>query len=249
MKRLTISIIAALIFSGATSSLSAITANEILDKVDANMVASTMKFTAELKISISGSVRTKEFKGYTRGEDAAYMEFTAPSRDKGTRFLKLADEFWMYLPNVGKAVKIAGHAMRGSLMGSDFSYEDAVSNEELAASYDAVLEGEEKLDDADCYVLKLTLKEGAEGSYYTQKLWVDKQSFIPIKAEYFSKSGRLMKDVQILDFKRISGKNYPTRIRMENKLRKNTWSEFVITDVQIGISIPANVFTKGYLER
>jgi hypothetical protein len=58
-----------------------------------------------------------------------------------------------------------------------------------------------------------------------------------------------MKDVEILEFKRVSGRNYPTRIRMENKLRKNTWSEFVITDIQIGISIPTNVFTKGYLER
>ncbi|TET23167.1 MAG: outer membrane lipoprotein-sorting protein [Candidatus Stahlbacteria bacterium] len=246
MKRLLISILGIAL---AATSLEAITASQILDKVDANMVASTMKFSAELKISISGSVRTKEFKGFSAGEDKAYMEFTSPSRDKGTRFLKLGDEFWMYLPNVGKAVKIAGHAMRGSLMGSDFSYEDAISNEELAESYDASLEGEEKVGDKNCYVLKLSLKEGAEGSYYTQKLWVGKESFIPIKAEYYSRSGRLMKDVQILEFKRISGKNYPTRIRMENKLRKNTWSEFVLTDVQIGVSIPANVFTKGYLER
>lgn len=246
MKRLLISILGITLIATA---LPAITAEQILDKVDANMVASTMKFTAELKISISGSVRTKEFEGYSKGEDKAYMEFTSPSRDKGTRFLKLGEEFWMYLPNVGKAVKIAGHALRGSLMGSDFSYEDAVSNEELAADYDAVLEGEEKVGDKNCYVLKLSLKEGAEGSYYTQKLWVGKQSFIPIKAEYYSKSGKLMKDVQILDWKRVSGKNFPTRIRMENKLRANTWSEFVITNIQLGVSIPANVFTKGYLER
>ncbi|MBN2381059.1 outer membrane lipoprotein-sorting protein [candidate division WOR-3 bacterium] len=233
----------------AATSLPAITANEILDKVDQNMVVSTMKFSAELKISISGAVRTKEFEGYSKGEDNAYMEFTSPSRDKGTRFLKLGEDFWMYLPNVGKATKISGHAMRGSLMGSDFSYEDAVSNEELAESYNVGLEGEQKIGDANCYALKLSLKEDAEGSYYTQKLWVSKESFVPIKAEYYSKSGKLMKDVQITEWKRVSGKNYPTKIRMENKLRKNTWSEFVITDIQIGISIPSNIFTKGYLER
>lgn len=229
--------------------LPAITANEILDKVDANMVVSTMKFSAQLVISISGEVRTKEFNGYSSGEDAAYMEFTSPSRDKGTRFLKLADEFWMYLPSVGKATKIAGHALRQSLMGSDFSYEDAVSNEELANDYDVILEGEERVGEATCYVLKLALKEDAEGSYYIQKLWVDKQSFIPVKSEYYSKSGRLMKTVQILEWKRVSGRNYPTRVRMENKLRQDTWSEFVLTDIQIGVSIPSNVFTKGYLER
>ncbi|MBD3286662.1 outer membrane lipoprotein-sorting protein [candidate division WOR-3 bacterium] len=246
MKKLAISILGIVLLA---TSMPAITANQILDKVDNNMVASSMKFEAELKISISGSVRNKEFKGYTKGEDKAYMEFTSPSRDKGTRFLKLADEFWMYLPDVGKATKIAGHAMRSSLMGSDFSYEDAVSNEELQESYDADLQGEQKIGDDNCYVLKLSLKEGAEGSYYTQKLWVSKETFIPIKSEYYSKSGKLMKDVQILSFKRISGKNYPTRIRMENKLRRNTWSEFVITDIQIGVLIPSNVFTKGYLER
>jgi len=249
MKRFTISIVAALLLAGATVPLQALTAPQILNKVDANMVASTMKFSAELKISISGTIRTKEFMGYSAGEDKAYLEFTAPARDKGIRFLKLADEFWMYLPTVGKATKIAGHALRQSLMGSDFSYEDAVSNRKLAESYDAVLEGEEEINGKPCHVLKLTLKEDAEAAYYTQKLWVDKQSYLPIKAEYFSKSGRLMKDVQILEFKRISGKNYPTRIRMENKLRKNTWSEFVITEIQIGISIPSSVFTKGYLER
>lgn len=243
-------LLASLLGAGLTAaSLPAITAQEILDRVDANMVVSSMKFSAELVISISGSVRTKEFTGYARGEDAAYMEFTSPSRDKGTRFLKLADEFWMYLPSVGKATKIAGHALRSSLMGSDFSYEDAISNEELANNYDATLEGEERVGEAACYVLKLSLKEGAEGSYYTQRLWVDKESFVPVKSEYYSKSDRLMKSVQILEYKRIAGRNYPTRVRMENKLRSDTWSEFVITDIQLGVQIPANVFTKGYLER
>lgn len=246
MKCLTISILGIALLA---TTLPAITAEQILDKVDANMVASSVKFKAKLVISISGDERTKEFEGFSKGEDKAYMEFTSPSRDKGTRFLKLGDEFWMYLPSVGKATKIAGHALRSSLMGSDFSYEDAVSNEELAQSYDVILTEEEKFGNDNCYVLKLSLKEGEEGSYYTQKLWVSKESFLPLKAEYYSKSGKLMKDVQILDFKRISGKNYPTRIRMENKLRANTWSEFVIIDIQIGISIPANIFTKGYLER
>ena len=37
-------------------------------------------------------MRTKEFEGYSKGEDAAYMEFTSPARDKGTRFLKLGEE-------------------------------------------------------------------------------------------------------------------------------------------------------------
>lgn len=246
MKKLAISILGTALLA---SSLPAITANEILDKVDANMVASTMKYEARLEISISGTIRTKEFEGYVKGENAAYMEFTSPARDKGTRFLKLEDELWIYLPEVGKSTKIAGHALRQSFMGSDFSYDDAVSNQELAEDYNSTLEKEETYQGTPCYVLKLSLKEGAEASYYTQKLLVSKESFLPLKAEYYSRSGKLMKEMQILDYKNVSGKNFPTRIRMENKLRKDTWTEFEIGEISIGISIPSRVFTKGYLER
>ncbi len=248
MKRLLISILGIAL---AASTLPAITGEEILDRVDDNLVTTTMRYSAHLVISISGDVRTKEFTGYARGEDDAYMEFTSPPRDKGTRFLKLGDEFWMYLPNVGKATKIAGHALRSSLMGSDFSYEDAVSNTELAELYDVALEGEEKIGDdgVDCYVLVLSLKENAEASYATRKIWVDSESFIPVREELYSRSGRLMKTTRILEWRRVSGRNYPTRVRMVNELRTDTWSEFVLTDVQIGVSIPSNVFTKAYLER
>ena len=249
MKISAISITAILVFSAATRVLPAITASEILNKVDNNTVASTIKFSAKLILSTSGSLRTKEFKGYSLGEEKAYMEFTSPTRDRGTRILKLKDELWIYLPSIGKATKIAGHAMRSSLMGSDFSYEDAIPNEELTNSYNAVLEDDEKINETDCYTLRLSLKKDAEASYHTLKLWVNKKNFLPMKAEYYSKSGKLMKNVQTLEYKRISGKNYPTKIRMENKLRKNTWSEFVITDIQLEIPIPPNVFTKEYLER
>ncbi len=63
---------------------------EIIDQVDKNMVSNTAEYKARMKISLGGQVREKEFIGYNEGKNNAFLEFTAPARDKGTRFLKLA---------------------------------------------------------------------------------------------------------------------------------------------------------------
>jgi len=53
---------------------------------------------------------------------------------------------------------------------------------DMMEKYDVELLGSEEISDRDCYVLKLTPKE--EGNFLgTQKLWVDKEYWMPIKIE------------------------------------------------------------------
>lgn len=220
----------------------------IIERVDKNTVTEAATYRARLVISIAGEVREKEFKGYVQGEDRGYMEFTAPARDKGTRFLKLADEMWIYIPAVEKSTKIAGHMLRQSLMGSDFSYDDMMENRELIELYDITLIGEDTVMDEKCFLLELIAKV-EDVAYYKRRLWVDKLLYIPVKIELYAKSGKLMKELQIYDYQRIGERNYPTKIKMYNKLRQNTYSEMVIDDITLDEPIPAKVFTKAYLER
>lgn len=229
-------------FSAATDPLA------IIDQVDKNTVTVTARYAAKLLISVAGVVREKEFIGYAQGKDCGYIEFTAPARDKGTRFLKLEDGMWIYLPAVEKATKIAGHMLRQSMMGSDFSYDDLMENKKLKELYDIRLTGSDTAFGKECYVLDLNAKN-EEVAYTRRKLWVDKESFIPRKVELYAKSGRLLKEIGITDFQRIADRNYPTRIRMVNKLRQNTYSEMVLTDIQLDAEIPLKIFTKAYLER
>ena len=64
-----------------------------------------------------------------------------------------------------------------------------------------------------------------------------------------AKSGKLMRETTITDFKKIGAHNYPTKIKMVNKLRKDTYTELVLEDVKLDIKIPKRIFTKSYLER
>jgi outer membrane lipoprotein-sorting protein len=221
---------------------------KIIERVDKNTVTEAATYRAKLVISIGGELREKQFKGYVQGDDRSYMEFTAPARDKGTRFLKLANEMWIYIPAVEKSTKIAGHMLRQSLMGSDFSYDDMMENRKLTELYGIELIGDDVVMEKTCFLLELIAKV-EDVTYYKRRLWVDKVLYIPMKIELYAKSGKLMKEIDIYDYRRIGERNYPTRITMYNKLRQNTYSEMVIDDITLDEPIPAQVFTKAYLER
>jgi outer membrane lipoprotein-sorting protein len=221
---------------------------EIIEAVDNNTVIGTAHYEARLIISIAGELREKGFIGYVRGKNQGYMEFTAPARDKGTRFLRIENELWIYLPEIEKATKIAGHMLRQSLMGSDFSYDDMMENRKLQDLYDIQLIGADTAMGKECFLLELTARV-EDVAYSRRRLWVDKDVYIPVKTELYAKSGKLMKEIYIYDYKKIAGRNYPTRVKMINKIRQNTYSEMVIDEISIDITIPNKVFTKAYLER
>ena len=65
---------------------------------------------------------------------------------------------WIYFPSVEKATKIAGHMLRQSMMGSDFSYDDVAENERLQDLYEVGLVGTDTVDGKECYTLELTAK-------------------------------------------------------------------------------------------
>lgn len=230
------------------SLLFAQTGEEIIKKVDENTVVGSISYRAKMVISFGGKVREKEFKGFVQGEERAYMEFTAPARDKGTRFLMIEDEMWIYIPAVERATKIAGHMLRQSMMGSDFSYDDIAENEKIRDLYEIEFIGIDTIDDKECYKLELTAKV-PEVNYFFKKMWVDKKTYIPVRAELYAKSGKLMKEINITDFQKIGKRNYPTKIIMINKLRKDTYTELILEDIELDSKIPAKIFTKAYLER
>lgn len=230
------------------SMLTAQSAEDILKRVDGNTVVATARYTATMKISLGGKVREKTFIGYTEGRERAYMEFTAPARDYGTRMLKRGDEMWLYLPAVERATKIAGHMLRQSMMGSDFSYEDVSENRRLNELYEAEILGTDTIDGRECYKLRLTAKVD-EVTYALRVIWVDAEEYIPLKSELYARSGKLMKEITVSEFQNIGGRNYPTRVRMVNKLRQDTYTELVLEDVKLDVGIPDRIFTMAYLER
>src|SRR5690554_3816564 len=220
---------------------SAMTAEEIINKRDDNEYIETARVEAEMIIKSGKREMVKTMVSFIENKDGL-TEFTNP-RDRGTKFLKRDDDLWMFFPDAEELVKISGHMLNQGMMGSDFSYQDMMESDKLTDLYDFELIGEEEIQGRPCYVLEGIAKENEEVSYYRRKSWIDKERFIGLKEELYAQSGRLLKEMNVLRVEEIEGRWYPMVSVMEDKLRKNTQTEFIIKKIEFNPNIPANTFT------
>ena len=228
---------------------SALSPEEIIDRVDRNEVFSTIRYRGIMTIQKGEGrqPRVKEFKAAAKGRDRAFIEFTNTG-DRGTKYLKLKDELWIKGAYAEEATRISGHLLRQNMMGSDYSYEDVVSNEKLLDLYSAKLAGIEELAGRECYRLELAAK-AKQVAYARQTVWVDAQEFVARKVQYFALSGQLLKELTVLETRKIGDRFFPVSIRMENKRHQNTYTLFEMKSVELDAPVDDGVFSKRQLEK
>jgi outer membrane lipoprotein-sorting protein len=118
-----------------------------------------------------------------------------------------------------------------------------MESDKLTDLYDFKILKEEELNGRQCYVLEGIAKEGVKVSYYRRVSWVDKERFIGLKEELYAQSGRLLKETKINEINEIEERWIPIDSVMEDKLRKNTYTEFKITQIEFNPEIPEGTFT------
>jgi len=234
-------IISILITSLIITTAAEMTAEEIINKRDNNEYFDTAQMEAEM-IIVSGSRKITKTMVALTDKKNSLVEFTN-SQDRGTKFLKREDDLWMFFPDAEEIIKISGHMLNQGMMGSDFSYQDVMEADKLTDLYDFKIIGEEEFDGRPCYVLEGIAREGVKVSYYRRISWVDKERFIGLKEELYAKSGRILKETKANVIEEIEGRWVPTNSVMENKLRKDTYTEFTITQIKFNLEIPEETFS------
>lgn len=223
--------------------------NEILDRIDHNYAVKTRISTATMVVKGRRGTRTIRSKTWGEGTEKAFTKYLSPPREKDTKMLKLGDELWIWSPSADRTIKIAGHMLRQSLMGSDVSYEDFMEDPKLSGSYDVTVTGEEEVDGRACYILELSVKEGVSVSYHLRKLWVDKLRYLPLKEELFAKSGKLLKMFTIKEVFQFKDRWYPKRMVFKDVLKKGDGTEVIIESIEFNVDIPEHIFTKASLRK
>ena len=226
-----------------------LTAEAILARIDDNMVYESAYSEMDMIITIGKRVIKKELISYAEGIEKSFVEFLSPARDRGTKMLKIGKVLKIYFPSAERVMRLSGHMLKQSMMGSDFSYEDMMETaEELKEQYEVKLLGEEVFNDVPCYVLELTSRDESR-TYFFRKIWVDKEKFIGHKAEFSAKSGKLLKVMIVGNIQSFQNRYYPTRVTMEDKLRENSKTEMVIKNIRFDAPIPEGTFTERNLMR
>ena len=164
------------------------------------------------------------------------------------KMLKIDDQLWMYSPQSDRIIRISGHMLRQSMMGSDLSYEDMMEDRKMIEIYTGEIIGEELFDENDCWILELTAKVD-DVAYHSQKLWVDKEYMVPRKQQLFAKSGKMLKVIKLSELFKVDGRWYPKRMLFQDVLLKGKGTEFIIKTIKFNQDIPAHIFSKASLRK
>jgi outer membrane lipoprotein-sorting protein len=187
-------------------------------------------------------------KSWIQGDEKSFTEYLAPPREKGTKMLKLGDQLWTYSPSTDRTIKISGHMLRQSVMGSDLSYEDMLEDRRMINLYDANIVSEEIYEKRPCWVLELTAKEGEEDiAYHSRKIWVDKERYVSLREERFAKSGKLLKTTEVKNVRWIDDRWVPDEVVFRDVLKAGKGTEFIIESIEFNATIPDHVFSKASL--
>jgi hypothetical protein len=150
-----------------------------------------MLITAEGKTR--ARVLTMLRKNEPNGKNQKYfLYFHEPGDIRNTVFLiwkypEKDDDRWIFIPALNMIRRVAATDSRSSFVGSDFTYED-VSGRDLSSDAHTLLR-EEKLGDADCYVIQSVPRTPTD---YVKKLaWIDKKTYLPLREEYYDAQGEL----------------------------------------------------------
>ncbi len=223
-----------------------ITPAEVLERVDANLSANTRVFVSEMTIHGKRFSQTLQSKTYSAGNSKAFTEYLSPAREAGTKLLMLDDKLWIYTPSSDRTIQLSGHMLKQSVMGSDLSYEDLMSDTKLTEEYEVVSMLSEIYQDRKSYLMELVARTESQ-SYARRKMWIDAEYFVPLKEELYAKSGQLLKQASMSDLKQIQGRWFPTQMVYRDMLKNGKGTEFRILSMEFNQAIPEHLFSKAVL--
>lgn len=206
MKRIVILLIAFTAFRAHAQDAAA-----ILAKADGyrNPLASFSVDVDLTSYTPDGKHENSKFRVYGRGSDKSVVEFVAPATEKGKYLLMLRDAMWIYMPSASRPIRISplqrlmGQASNGDVARTNFSID---YNASAAA------------EDGDAWLLDLSAKDPAV-AYNRVKLWVDKKSGEPRRADFYVISGKLIKRAFYREYGEMNGRRSVTAIEIEDLLK------------------------------
>ena len=213
----------------------------LLKQIDRNLTPESYASYRKL-INVEPSGAKKEFTLFTvkKGLDKVASLFIAPASEKGRSTLRVGDNMWLYIPEVGKPMRITSLQ---SVTGGVFNNAD-IMRLDYAVEYD-VKSVDEK---SDTYVLDLKAKTG-EVAYDRLVMTVDRKLVLPTEIVAYAASGMLMKTLYFKDIKDFGGGiKRPATIETDSPLYKGYKSVMLYSGLKKK-EFPDEVFTQGFMAR
>lgn len=231
-----------------------LTGEDIVQKV--NDLFNIQTSYGKIKMTImttSGQKRTFIYESWSKDKgEKNLVRYREPRRvkDQAVLMLNNADDIWMYFPRTQRVRKLATHAKKQKMQGSDFSYEDMGSGDAFINDFTSKRLEDEQKEGQDCYKVELTRNPESDISYSRLIMWVIKENFVPIVTDYYDEDDPTLlektlvqSDIRIID-------NIPTAMKvvMHNK-NDNTQTELELLEVKYKLELDDKMFTERNLKK
>lgn len=221
-------------------------AEEILRRAQQAVLGETAAYTLRMTVTRAGKAdRVVEMKGWKKGDDLGLVRYTSPPKERGTAYLRNAGSTWLFLPSAEKVVRVGAKQNFG---GGDFSNGD-IFRLSLTRDYTAALAGEETVDGQAAWKLELKAKDRSV-AYDRIVYWVRTDgTFFPVRADYYTLSGRRLKWLTTGEVAKIGGRVRPTELAMESALETGARTVMRFLTIEDGPKLDDRLFTPSALEK
>lgn len=155
------------------------------------------------------------------------------------------DDRWLYVPSVDLVKRISADDKNSSFVGSDFSYED-VSGRHWTEDTHTIVSDAETMNERPAYLISSTPAEG-DGSFAEKKSWIDKETYLPLREEYYDDKGELFRVFTADKIETIDGIVTITQRTMENT-KKGQHTTIYFDSISYNKGITDDIFTERYLK-
>lgn len=203
----------------------ALDGNELLEQVDRNLNPESYESYKKL-INIEPNGSKKEFVLFNvkKGKDKAAAMFISPASEKGRSTLRLDENMWLYIPNVGKPIRITSLQ---SVVGGVFNNADI-----LRLDYTSEYDVEQVEENDEEYLLYLKAKTNTV-AYDKLKMWVDRDSMLPSKIESLTEDSMLIKTLYFKEIKDFGdGIVRPSVVETDSPLYKDYKSIMIFAKIK-----------------
>lgn len=257
MKFFLVLIIAALLMSPAPAD--ALTADEIVERSNLAYYYAGDDGHARLKMTITdrrGRERIREMTLLRKdiedgGRQKFYVYFHKPTDVKRMVFMVWKqtdgdDDRWLYLPAIDLVKRIASSDKRSSFAGGAFTYEDVSGRRSSDDTHELI--GEGVLNGRPVYLIKNVPVDAGEVDFAHYIAHIDKETFLPMKGEYFNDKGELYRTIEVLETTVIDGIPTVIKARAEDK-KKGLKTTVEFSDIKYNIGLKESLFKERYLRK
>ncbi len=227
-------------------------AMDVIQVEDMEMISTINIYDAK------GNVRTRQISTASRkfgDANKMLIRFLAPADVKGTTLLihdydDKEDSQWIYMPALRNVRRIVSTEKAKNFMGSEFTNADMSKPNLHDYTYEIL--GEEDYKGRACLKIEAiskTDKIRQENGFNKRISWIDKETYLCYKIDYYDASDRNYRVQYIDDYRKLSSGNYFAHKMVMENLRNGRKSEMIVDKFQLGSKLAENIFSPSMLDK